>query len=349
MEVILFGATILTAAIFLIIFITLIDRRNRSALSKKNFSLAALALTYLILTITLFLWSFSFLSLDPIDLLLILSIILIIQTVSILTVLYKINQSKKVFYSLTPLLLIIPLLLLSPKSLHITIPISLLILLYSFLSTTSIHEKSTRYLILYSSTSILLYVLSTIWQFLTPVLILISSALFLIFIIQFIKILKSRITKKFHLSKSPESPVVHFLKHFIFIIIITNFIFIGTVSVHELGHLAASAQSNCEEARIVYELKGLPHTEITCADLKNKNFWILSGIALPFVVAAFLFFGGGKFMKEIAVQIIGFNLIISYLDIKSLNISEALAVFAFVVGVNIVAFSLVFLAKSRIE
>jgi hypothetical protein len=349
MEIILILTSLITFAIFLTISTTLIKNRKNNLPNKKISTLIILAITYLIFSTTLFLWSFNFLNFNPKDLLIILSIILIIQTISLLTILYEINQNKKIFYCLIPLLLLIPLLILSPKSLHITIPISLLILLYAFLSTTSIYKKSTRNLTLYASTSILLYIFSTIWENLIPILVIISSALFLKFIIQFLELLNSKTQKKFYLSKAPESPIIHFLKHFIFIVIITNFIFIGTVSIHEFGHLAASTQSNCEEAKIIYELKGLPHTEIICSDQKDKNLWILSGIILPFIIASFLFFGGGKFMKEMSIQIAGFNLIISYLDIKSLNIPQALATFALIAGIATVIFSLALFAKSRIE
>jgi len=226
---------------------------------------------------------------------------------------------------------------------------SLLITLLTFLSTTSVHEIPTRYLIFYTSISLFLYLVATLFQSLTQLLALISVALFLIFIVSFLKFLKLNIIQKFSTPQLPESPLTHFLKHFVFIIIITNFMFIGTVSVHEFGHLLTSSNSNCEETKIVYELKGLPHTEITCEDTSQKNKWILGGILLPFIVAVFLFFSGGEFIKELALQIIGFNLIISYLDLISLNLSEAIATTILITGIALTTFSLALLVKSRVE
>lgn len=129
----------------------------------------------------------------------------------------------------------------------------------------------------------------------------------------------------------------------------TNFIFIGTISVHEFGHLLTSSQSDCEEIKIVYELKSLPHTEIKCEDISEQNRWIAGGILLPLALAFFLFFSGGKFIKEIALQIVGFDLAISYLDIKALGFSETIATFILIIGAALVVFTLGLLAKSRTE
>jgi hypothetical protein len=119
--------------------------------------------------------------------------------------------------------------------------------------------------------------------------------------------------------------------------------------VHEFGHLLTSSQSDCKEAKIVYELNGLPHTEIKCDDTSMKNRWILGGILFPFIIALLLFISGGKSIKELALQIVGFNMIISYLDLISLNLSEAIATFALVLGIILAVFSLALLVKSRVE
>lgn len=349
MSLALILVAVVSLSIAIIISKSLFKEIKTKSLNKKEAPLILIALSYLTLSIIPILWTLQILEFKPQDLLSILSIILAIQTISIIKIFSEIKKTNKTFYFLIPYIPLIPLLKFYPNLLHISIPISIFITLLIFLKETTIHERTTRYLILYTSISLFAYTLTIFFQSLTTSFALISTTLFLAFIIPFLRLLKLQIKRKFAIPKKPESPLVHFLKHFLFIIIITNFVFIGTVSIHEFGHLVSSSQSNCEETKIVYELEGLPHTKIKCADTSQKNIWILGGILPPFIIALFLFFSGGKFIKELALQMTGFNLIISYLDIISLEISKALAIFSIIAGILMVASSLVLLAKSRIE
>ena len=349
MEIILLLASIITSAIFLIIFISLIKEIKTSSFNSKEIPLIILGLIYLILTILLLLWTTNFFSFDTTDFLTVFSAVLTIQTICLLTILYKIRKNKKIFYALIPFTFLIPLIFYAPQSIHLAIPISFFVILLTFLVATNIQEKITKHIIIYTSISLFLYLFAIFWQNLISILALISSILFLIFIIHFLKFLKQNPEQYFPLPQEPESPLIHFLKHFVFIIIITNFMFIGTISIHEFGHLITSSQSNCEESKIIYELQGLPHTEIKCEDTSLQNRWILGGVLFPFLIAFFLLFGGGKFIKELALQMVGFNLIISYLDMIALNFSKAIAAFTLILGIATTTFSLALLVKSRVE
>ena len=349
METTILAASLAALTIPIVIFFSLLKEAKNSSFNKKETPLIILGLIYLIFTATLFIWGIDFFRFNTADFIVIFSTILIVQTICILTILHKVKKNKKIFYISIPLVFLIPLTLHAPESTHLIIPISFLVLLLGFLTTASIHKTHTRYLMLYTSASLFLYIFAIFWQNLIPILTLTSSILFLIFLIFFLKYLQNSPHQHSIYQNKPESPFIHFLKHLVFIIIITNFVFVGTVSVHEFGHLLTSSQSNCEEVKIVYELKGLPHTEIKCADTAMQNRWIAGGVLLPLAVAFFLFFCGGKFIKELALQIIGFNLIISYLDIEALGFSEAIATFILTTGAVLVALSLALLAKSRTE
>lgn len=349
MEVILFITTLATLVIFLTILVYLIKEIRTESLNRKEIPLTILALSYLVFTISLLLWSINFFTFNIADFLIVFSIVLIVQTVCLLIIQYEIKQNKKIFYALLPLALLTPLIIYIPNSIHLAIPTALFITLLTFLATTSLHEKVTRYLILYTTVSLFLYLFAVLWQNLITTLTLISSILFLAFIISFLKSLQFNTQQHPIISKEPESLLIHFLKHFVFIIIITNFVFIGTISVHEFGHLLASSQSECEESKIVYELEGLPHTQIKCEDTSQQNIWIIGGILLPFIIALFLFFSGGKFIKEFSAQIVGFNLILSYLDIIALGFSKAIATFSLVAGIALTTFSLALLVKTRVD
>ncbi len=349
MDIFLLGTALTTLIIFITIIYFIIKEIKTNSLNRKETPLIILALIYLVFTIILTLWTFNFFVFNISDFQIVFSAILLAQTICLLSIIVEIYQNKKVFYTLIPFALLIPLIIIAPQFIHLMIPLSFLVTLSIFLATTTVHENPTRYLIFYTSISLFLYLFSTLWQNITQIFGLVSNILFLLFLISFLKFLQHYVGQNLILTKFPESPLIYFLKHFIFIIIITNFIFIGTISLHEFGHLATSSKSNCGETKIVYELRSLPHTEIKCKDTSQKNFWTLGGILLPLIIATFLFFSGGKFVKEISLQIIGFNMIISYLDLISLNLSKAIATTILISGITLIVFSLALLVKSRVE
>ncbi|MGY4884303.1 MAG: hypothetical protein ACP5NZ_01865 [Nanobdellota archaeon] len=120
------------------------------------------------------------------------------------------------------------------------------------------------------------------------------------------------------------------------------------MAIHEGGHFSISKLNpNCNLERIVYE-GGLPHTEILCNNFVTSTNWIIfGGIFIPVIVALLLFFGGGTFMKEIALLIIGFDILISYEDFIDLGFSQNISVFFSIFGAAIVLLAIAILAKSR--
>src|SRR3989339_868634 len=84
------------------------------------------------------------------------------------------------------------------------------------------------------------------------------------------------------------------------------FIFIKTIGIHEFGHFSISKFYNCDYRKIVYE-DDFFHTEVLCDGKIDNSFVLLGGILAPFLLAILLFFIGGKFMKEMAFLLSGFN------------------------------------------
>ena len=144
--------------------------------------------------------------------------------------------------------------------------------------------------------------------------------------------------------------IIDFLKYFLFIVLLTNFIFVSTVTIHELGHFGTSKFLDCSYSKIVYD-GALPHTEILCQnqDSVSQVIAILGGVIFPFFIAFIFFFVGGKFMKEIGLLLIGFGLTISYMDFLSLGLSEAVSLFFSLLGILIIIFSIGLLVSSRVE
>jgi hypothetical protein len=211
--------------------------------------------------------------------------------------------------------------------------------------------RSSKFAILYSSMALFLQIIIFFQKEFSPIISLISNTLFLIFLFFFFIDLKNiplSIFERRTLKFKPNNYFFDFLRYFVFIIILTNFIFIGTIAIHEGGHfLLSKLNPNCDLERIVYE-GGLPHTEIICNNSVNStNIIIFGGILLPILIALLFFFGGGTFMKEISLLIIGFDILMSYKDFLDLGFSQNISGFFSIFGGAIVLFAIAILAKSR--
>jgi hypothetical protein len=176
----------------------------------------------------------------------------------------------------------------------------------------------------------------------------ISSTTFLIFLIYFLNHLKIHPPQ---ITKNPEKKENYFLtfvKYFIFIIILTNFVFIGTIGIHEFGHFSVSKLYDCEYRHIVIQ-EQTAFTELLCQNLPTNFYVLLGGILLPFFVAFLLFISGGKFIKEIAILMTGFNLLASYKDLSDLGLSDNIILTSIILGILTLILGIALLAKSKTE
>ncbi|MBW6442808.1 M50 family metallopeptidase [Patescibacteria group bacterium] len=158
--------------------------------------------------------------------------------------------------------------------------------------------------------------------------------------------LKRKIKKKNH---SPESWTSHFFKIFIFVVLISGFIFISTVGLHEFGHVLSAKYYNCEYKTILFEEDSYPYTEIFCPNSEFKKFIIWAGPLLPSLLAISLFIIGGKFIREIALMMLGFNLLTTYKDLLDLGFSPYLRIGTIVLGLILIAIGLIFLNHERFK
>jgi len=176
-----------------------------------------------------------------------------------------------------------------------------------------------------------------------------SSGLFLIFLIIFrgeiddiAMHLKSKKVKK-------ESYIVLFTKYFVFILVLNSFVLMGVLMGHEFGHIIASNHYGCESRSIFYEQGNAPYTEVLCIDDSSRLQSTAAGFALPLVLVLVLFIVGGKFMREISLVAIGFDLLISYNDFKELGVGEIYNISLSLFGALILIIGVVLLAKSRVS
>lgn len=136
--------------------------------------------------------------------------------------------------------------------------------------------------------------------------------------------------------------------HLIFVIAFVNFIFIGTIGVHEVGHYGVSQFFDCEGGRIIYE-NSLFHTEAVCGSEESIFYVTLGGVILPLLIAGMLFLLRGKFFREVALMVVGFNLASISRDLRAIFVSENFIVLALILGILFVVLGVFLIARSRID
>jgi len=177
---------------------------------------------------------------------------------------------------------------------------------------------------------------------------LISELLLFVFLSIFLNELKSNPIRTYKTIKTKKKSYFKlFFKSFLFIIIIANILFIGTIGIHELGHFTLSRIYSCENVKIIFE-GGSPYTEALCKNSSIQRILLLGGF-LPFIIALFLFIFGGKLLKDISILMTGFNLIVLYDDFVGLGISNNLIIFSILIGIIVLVIGIMLLAKSSVN
>jgi hypothetical protein len=98
----------------------------------------------------------------------------------------------------------------------------------------------------------------------------------------------------------------------------------------------------------LYEEESYPKTEVICSDLSKVWLIAIAGPLLPVLLAVLLFFLGGTLLREVALLMVGFNLISSSRDLAELGFGNNLIFASLFVGVVFLFFGLIYLAKYRL-
>jgi hypothetical protein len=338
-------------SVFIVLsFIRYIDKKIKlKKVRSHDIVLSAISIPFLFFSIVSIIFSSSPFKFTEQKFIIFLSFLIFTSTILLIISLSKIQKNNRILNPISFLLLSLIPPIINVSLIHIVIPMSLLVIIMTFLSFAEDHKNHITMLIVFSSISLVFYIVSFLSTRTMLLFTAISLSIFLLFITEFLKFLTTKKEIHLQINKKSDSKLIPFLKHLIFIIIITNFIFVGTVAIHELGHAVSAQFSDCEETKIVYELTGLPHTEVKCLDTSQSQNWTLLGIFLPMGIALLLMFGGGTSIKEISLEIIGFSLMISYLDFQTLGASILFSKIMMSVGVILSSVGLVLLVKSRAD
>ncbi len=341
----------LSISIFILINIFR-NYRKYLQLRKIFYLFSIIGFIFILYSIIFSLWLLNFTTYNPQDFLFVHSILVSIEAILLLSIIYYLRKNKKIFYLLFIYSIFLFSFIMGWNFTNFLLISSLMLILILFILFISVPNftRISKFAIFYCSVSLLLESTFLFKDQPSPVMSLVSNLFFFLFIFFFLmdvrNISLSDSDKKIKYRKS--NYLFDFMRYFIFIVILTNFVFIGTLAIHEAGHFFMSKfNPNCELEKIVYE-GDLPRTEILCdGSPEYMNLIIFGGILLPILVALLLFFGGGTFMKEISFLIAGFNILISYRDFVDLGFSSSISIFFSMFGAGIIILAILLLAKSR--
>lgn len=329
-----------------------VSKRFKSISSERAKKyLVLLSLAYLVLSMVFFLWFVKVLEYSIGDLGIIFSFLLLAQNILLYSIIHLFVRNRNIFYFF---IIYISLAFYFVYNFNFIIFFSIASFLVSLLLFVSFafrfdEYKKVGYLgIIYSLEGIVFSVLFFFGLInLLIVTIFLVATLFLLFFFllrdleKFPLFVRSKSFKK-------RSPFLRVLGHFVFIIVFINFIFIGTLVVHEFGHFSVSKLYGCEYQKIVYENQFL-HTDISCPTSQGSKASIFGGIFLPIFIALLLILLGGPFMKEIGLLLLGFNILSISKDLVDLNVTQSVIFFISAFGAIILGYGIYLLAKSRIE
>jgi hypothetical protein len=338
--------------VFILMISNFLKHYNNKRINKLVHSISSFAISSFILSIMFFFWSFL-LDYNAKDYLLIFSVVVVFQSIMLFRTIYLFDKNKKLFYLLFLYLFsLFSVIFTSLNFSQVLLSISFLlfmIVLLNFSSRFPVYRKVGFFGIFYASISLFCQLFVLFNKIDILYFSIMSNILLLGFLAVFLREIKENppILKEKNVCKK-ESILFSFLKYFVFVITLVNFIFLGTIGVHEIGHLFASRFYDCDYRRIVYE-ENLPRTEVLCKDIGTTKFMLLGGVAFPLAVALIMILIGGSFIREIAVLAMGFNLLFSYSDLIDFGISENIALVLGVLGVMLVIIGIALLARARIE
>ena len=325
------------------------DERARKVLIPAFF----IGVAQLMISAFSLLWFFGALKYAQGDFLLIYSTLLLIQGFFVFLIVYNISRRDNNLFYLLLIYLIVFLVVAFLHASFATVFIAAYFLLVLLLSLSLLfREDSYRDIgifgIFYSGISLLLHVFVLLDIASVYLFSIFYNVLLLVFVFFLVKYLLENPIPLPRVLRKKRSYLFIFMRNFIFMVALINLVFIGTIVIHEFGHLGVSEFYNCASREIVYNA-GFPETQILCSDLRSNLYVSLGGPILPVLIGLILILVSGRFLKEIGLLMIGFNLIVSSQDFTAIGLSQNISIFIVFLGIAFAVAGIVILAKSRTE
>lgn len=339
-------------AFFIFVFFRYLRHYDKRDVSKVVKNVLILGFVYLLGSLLSFLWYFNVVDFSIFDFQFFLTLGIVFQTSILFRIIYLFSGNKKLKYLFFIYLFVLFVLIFVIKDVFYFVEIiSLLVsslLFVEIIFREDVYRKVGFFGLLYSLLSLIFCFLSMFELISIVFYSFFSGVLFFVFLYFLLLDLKKYplivgIERK---ESRPHYLIV--LGHIMFIVVLVNFTFIGTIAMHEFGHYGVSQFYDCEYSRIVFE-KSLFHTEILCSNLIDSIYVLLGGVFLPIFFAVILFLVGGKFVKEVGLMIVGFNLVSISRDLGDLNLSLIYSIIASFVGAIFLVWGIMKLSRSRSE
>ena len=324
---------------------------NNVQLKKINNWLFLISIGALLLGILSLLWFFNILTYSESDMIII-SASLVFTTFVMFQIMKQFFKNRKLSYFLITYLVICMVsyftLPLSHALLFILSYLVFLMFCLYLLSMESFPRKASYAGIIYSCFSLILSI-GTFFGMPDLYFVVISNYLFLVFLVFFIREFELYPIKQSSPESKPASLIISFIKYFIFVVIITNLVLVGTLVVHEFGHASTARYYDCQYRTVFFEKGDSPFTEVICTDASSKFYVTLAGMILPIILAIVLFMAGDSLSKSISLLMFGFNLILITKDSLEINFSKSLVFSEIYIGIVLVICGIVFLAKYKFD
>lgn len=348
--------SLLSLAIFVVFTLNFFKNYKEKRTKDVAVQILLIGLVSLVLSSISLLWFFGVLNYVQSDFISIYSILMLLQGFFIFMIIYYIsNRNNKLLYLLF-LYFAVYLSLFFIHTSFVALSISVYFLFVILISISLLFRGDDYrdlgiFGILYAGASLLLHIfvlagLSDIYIFS-----IFYGILLLTFVLLFVNYLKRNpIPIIREQGKRRHGYLFHFTRNFIFALAVINLVFIGTIVIHEFGHLLVSYFYNCASREIVLNFAGgFADTQILCANVTTKFFVAAGGPVFPALIASVLILVSGKFLKEIGLLMAGFNFIMSYPDFLDMGLSSNFAFFVVIVGIIFAVAGIILLAKSKTE
>ena len=134
-------------------------------------------------------------------------------------------------------------------------------------------------------------------------------------------ILKSKFVENVKNKTEPSLPAL-FIRYSLFVLGICSFVFLSTISVHELGHTLVALVYGCEAKTVIFSSTETPHTEFSCQKKFSGDLITAGGVLLPLIVGLLFMLTSEKLTTIVSYLIMGFDLFVSYSDLKEMHLSQ---------------------------
>ncbi|RMD67989.1 hypothetical protein D6817_00035 [Candidatus Pacearchaeota archaeon] len=338
----------------LLALLLLFQARHSSAVKRNFVKLAIIWFAQLVFLVALSGWTLFGVEFNSHSFLTIFSLVLVAQTLALAEILNSFRQDKTIRNLTWLYILALALSLLSLSNFptyFIILSFLFTLLLASFIPLICTRAEGMFYTGLIYSLASLALIFLKLFSLLSPAYFtLFSNTLFLLFILFLVKELTYfKFQPKERFLGREQNYFLLFIRYFIFILVMTNFIFIATIALHELSHSLAAMFYGCESKAVIYSGEAYPYSEIICNDLNGKLVIALAGPLVPLLVGIALLFVGGRIVSSLGLLTIGFNLIASTRDFSEIGLDQSMALAAIATGAIVLLFAVIMLAKARIE